>query len=458
MPLEVFLQRALRYTSYEVAGMTLQPHLVLHTMQAEVLLSHYFLCNARFFEAKAHATLAVTIAMSSRFNRIRSPFQISPPIFGVLMNSPVVPSPPLDAAAEGERVNGFWEVFVLHKTFAVALDPPTSVCGVLEASGAWIDSPWPQEVGKYPSGVLPPTTSSSFTVRDYMSERPEIDPNVYTLPAMQVKGALLLHRAAHLSGSWRPQLSPADLRAFTTAFQGLDRLGAQFRIDAARLPLPHPVTPGLSDVGLGRSPGPGVASGSVPQSGQGLSPGLHAGGSPHPGGPYAESPVSYAEGSAPYSDASLGGTGLGGWHDDGGSSDPRDYALTLALAEAATIKLHKQFAHSDVTSKHKCLTAAHAIVDLGKTYLVHGQVGHVNPLLGLLWTIGCQFLIDEISRLRAQEGSLTPTNSVSAANPLIQALHDGMQTLEIYAPLNPYIGYQLSMLQAAWNSVNLPAF
>ncbi|KAG7443440.1 uncharacterized protein BT62DRAFT_1009255 [Guyanagaster necrorhizus] len=41
------------------------------------------------------------------------------------------------------RIDVFWNVLILAKTLAIALDCPTDVCGTLEAPGLQIDTPWP---------------------------------------------------------------------------------------------------------------------------------------------------------------------------------------------------------------------------------------------------------------------------------------------------------------------------
>ncbi|KAL4261022.1 Zinc cluster transcription factor 52 [Pleurotus pulmonarius] len=375
--LPLFLSRALQYAGTDLANTTTHPHRVLHLMQAEVLLANYFFRNGRFLEAKCHTSIAVSLALGCNFHRIRSNFGLSPPTIGVLLNLPVLPHPPQDEVDEGERINGFWAVFTLHKTLAVALDPPTRLCGALEASGVLIDTPWPLEMDAYREGYLPPQDAqSTFTVRDFLSEVPRIAPGEFTATAMYVKSAVLFHRAAYLAGQWRPHMYPHEATAFSNAFYSLDRLIQRFREDL-------PPTPDIGDT--------------LP------------------------------------------------------SSEVRTHIITRALGEAAAIKLHSNFSYSDTSSKHKCLSAARAIVSLGKASLT--QLTYMNPIMGTLWSIACHVFIDEISRLRTGEGSLTPTATISGEDALLTNLRDGMSTLSMFASDSALISYQLTRARESYNLI-----
>ncbi|KAJ8508862.1 hypothetical protein ONZ45_g8926 [Pleurotus djamor] len=133
------------------------------------------------------------------------------------------------------------------------------------------------------------------------------------------------------------------------------------------------------------------------------------------------------------------------------SSELRTQVITRALAEASVIKLHGNFSYSDTSSKHKCLSAARAIVSLGKANL--SQLTYINPIMGTLWSIACQVFIDEISRLRTGEGSLTPTATVSGEDSLLKSLREGMATLSLYSTDSPMINYQLTRIQESYNLV-----
>jgi hypothetical protein len=62
----------------------------------------------------------------------------------------------VDAIEEGERINAFWVVFMLHRNLAVALDPAARVCGVFDTASMQIDTPWPLDMEGYKQVCNPP--------------------------------------------------------------------------------------------------------------------------------------------------------------------------------------------------------------------------------------------------------------------------------------------------------------
>lgn len=141
-----FLARALEQTSTALASS--HPKMIIHALQAEILLSCYFLRSGRFLEGKFHVSAAASLAISCGLNKIRSSH-----------NTPTAPDfvgstgafdlpPPIDAVEEGERINGFWAVFVLDKCWSVALGSPSHFTDST-ALGTRIDTPWPLENQDY---------------------------------------------------------------------------------------------------------------------------------------------------------------------------------------------------------------------------------------------------------------------------------------------------------------------
>lgn len=142
-----FLTRAVQHVATDQLG--LHPNRVLHTLQAHVLLAYYFFRTGRFLEAKTQTGAAVALALGSGFHKIRSASIHPPATLGLLHEAPLYLDPPQTNLEEGERINAFWAVFVLHKIITVALEPPTNVCGALEAPGIQIDVIWPLETSDY---------------------------------------------------------------------------------------------------------------------------------------------------------------------------------------------------------------------------------------------------------------------------------------------------------------------
>jgi len=116
------------------------PHQVIHSIQAEVLLSHYFLRNGRFLEAMHRINSAVSLSIGCGLHKQRSPTTNSDVAFEL--------APPRDAIEQGERIDGFWTILILHKCWGVSLQWPSTISDVLDEQ---INIPWPLEMFAYES-------------------------------------------------------------------------------------------------------------------------------------------------------------------------------------------------------------------------------------------------------------------------------------------------------------------
>jgi hypothetical protein len=141
-----FKQKALSFVAS-----VLTPKSFLLTIQAEVLLSHFFFRTGHFLEARAHTATAVALALGGGLHQIRSLNHPDTPVIEIAEENDqgIHLRAPADAIEEGERINGFWAVFVLQKNLSVALEPAVGVCGVFETNGMQIDTPWPLEMDDY---------------------------------------------------------------------------------------------------------------------------------------------------------------------------------------------------------------------------------------------------------------------------------------------------------------------
>lgn len=137
----------MQHTATDLLGS--HPSRVLHTLQAQVLLAYYFFRTGRFLEAKCQTGAAISLALGAGFHKLRSTNIWPPTILGLAHDAPIYLDAPQSNLEEGERINAFWAVFVLHKIITVALEPPANVCGALEAPGIVIDTPWPMETKGY---------------------------------------------------------------------------------------------------------------------------------------------------------------------------------------------------------------------------------------------------------------------------------------------------------------------
>ncbi|KAF8142202.1 hypothetical protein K438DRAFT_1878645 [Mycena galopus ATCC 62051] len=214
----------------------LTPESFLHTVQTEVLLSHFFFRTGRFLEARAHTATAAALALGGGLHQIRSLNHPDGPVMEITEDDDqeIHLRPSADAIEEGERINGFWAVFMLQKNLSVALEPPSRVCGVFEAGGLQIDTPWPLEMADYKLGLLTSDIRGDSTVRNFLQQSGP--PNYHggsSIPAMNVKACILLHRAVYMYGQYKPNIPEREAQSWWTAFNVVDQL-----INSLRAELP----------------------------------------------------------------------------------------------------------------------------------------------------------------------------------------------------------------------------
>ncbi|KAJ7306149.1 hypothetical protein DFH08DRAFT_976083 [Mycena albidolilacea] len=217
----VFLKRAKQSVSVEISEKS-NALLLLHTIQAQVLLSTYLFHNNRFLEAEFHVNGAATLALGYQLHKIRSARPVPPPLLGVsaLSMGEVYPAPPADALEEGERIRAFWTVACLQSTLNIVLDAAASSnFSILESSGADIDTPWPLEMYDYALGALPPAYRGQETLRTFFTEDP---PPASPVPTLYAKAAVLLQRATRLSSKWSPNLDAQETAAYAVSRAWLD--------------------------------------------------------------------------------------------------------------------------------------------------------------------------------------------------------------------------------------------
>jgi hypothetical protein len=179
------------------------PMHLLHTIQAQVLLSTYmFRNNRKFLEAEFHANGAATLTLGYQLHKIRSTRPVPPSLLGAPLLGEVHPAHPTDAIEEGERIRAFWTVACLQSTLHIALDAASIKFSVLESSGDDIDTPWPLEISDYALGSLPAAYQGQETLRTFLTEDPlQASP----VPTLYAKAAVLMHRAFRLGTKWSPR-------------------------------------------------------------------------------------------------------------------------------------------------------------------------------------------------------------------------------------------------------------
>ncbi|KAJ7801563.1 Zn(2)-Cys(6) binuclear cluster domain-containing protein [Mycena olivaceomarginata] len=210
-----FLARALKLTSKGLSDT--HPQRVMHTLQAEVLLSYFFFASGRSLEVScfpARSTrsresiippVPFSLSLSSSLHLIRSENQSSARIL----------HPPADAVEEGERIQAWWTVKILDGCWAVGLCETPGFAN--RDSLAMVDTPWPLESDDYARGLLSPNTRILPTVV------PTFDTGMSTV-AMLAKASILWVRADELARMWKPGMPNAISAKFYADFKQLDTL------------------------------------------------------------------------------------------------------------------------------------------------------------------------------------------------------------------------------------------
>ncbi|OCH88567.1 hypothetical protein OBBRIDRAFT_779891 [Obba rivulosa] len=216
-----FLSRAVQALSDDLANV--QAHNVTFLIQAEVLLATYFLAQGRFLEGRYHCSAAVALALSCKLNRIRSANSPALRAEWVHTTSFDIPAP-ADAVEEGERINAFWMVYVLHKSWSVGLGSPSQIN---DENGAQIDTPWPLDVEQYEQDGLSGNFRSSRTMQMFLNNTaPYGAVHGTSTVALRVQAVALFDRATHLASIWSPTMS--NIERFWTDVVAFDTVVNQF--------------------------------------------------------------------------------------------------------------------------------------------------------------------------------------------------------------------------------------
>ncbi|KAI0800333.1 hypothetical protein C8Q74DRAFT_406268 [Fomes fomentarius] len=162
-----YLERALQGITTTTA-LPDDPSSAIYVMQAEVLLANYFFMNNRQLEGVYHTTAAVSIAVAARLNMIRSSRRSRTAADTTTYHLPT----PVDLIEEGERINGFWTVFVLDCCWSIATGSPPRFSDD-ESTGTQIDVPWPKDLTSYQTQPFPSNFRTCGTVKSFIEGRRE---------------------------------------------------------------------------------------------------------------------------------------------------------------------------------------------------------------------------------------------------------------------------------------------
>ncbi|KIP10063.1 hypothetical protein PHLGIDRAFT_115879 [Phlebiopsis gigantea 11061_1 CR5-6] len=205
----VYLDRTIRAIQGAMSTISQRPEIALYVIQAEVLLAYYFFDCNRPLEGQHHSTGAMSLAITCGLHKFEP---------GRHAADSLLPAP-ANGAEEAERINAWWQVFILEKCWTTILDTP-SVMSECRSSECAIDTPWPcDQGGRYVYGR---------TIRNFFAN--VNGDRSSSLLAMYAKAAALYEKAGHVA-SLRSRNTPdvaskvtaldTSIEAFKSALPGL---------------------------------------------------------------------------------------------------------------------------------------------------------------------------------------------------------------------------------------------
>lgn len=217
----LYLSRALTALTDAIAD----PAKVIDLIQAQCILSVYFLSNARLLEGSYHASSAASLAIQWGLHQIGAADGTPN---GVLTEwgTSFSLEPPVDAIEQGERILTFWQVYNLDRAWSVALQRPSIIPDSKHPRTA-ILTPWPQRMEEYEAGELD-LGSGSPVITAFFMHQAQASPLVggFSSAALRVKASALYEGSQKLSSSWNPRL-PSSTN-FSENFRAFDSTVARF--------------------------------------------------------------------------------------------------------------------------------------------------------------------------------------------------------------------------------------
>ncbi|KAG6812588.1 hypothetical protein H0H92_002057 [Tricholoma furcatifolium] len=140
---KALLENTLHHLAQDLAGT--HPHRVVHAIQAEVLLSYYYLKMGKMLQGAHHANSTLSLVIAAELHRKAGGAG------GGL-------APPVDAVEAGERVDAFWAVLVLNNHWAAIQGSQATnhlAVGMQSGSGVGdldVEVPWPVDSYGYGYG------------------------------------------------------------------------------------------------------------------------------------------------------------------------------------------------------------------------------------------------------------------------------------------------------------------
>ncbi|EKM54793.1 uncharacterized protein PHACADRAFT_258894 [Phanerochaete carnosa HHB-10118-sp] len=217
----LYLSRALAALSDAIAN----PSKVIDLIQAQCILSMYFLSNGRLLEGSYHASAAASLVIQWGLHQIGTA-DVTPS--GVLAewDTSFRLDPPADAIEQGERILTFWQVYNLDRCWSVVLQRPSIIPDSKHPRTA-IMAPWPQRLEDYEAGELD-LGNGSPVITSFFMHQAQATPLVggFSSAALRAKASALFEGSQKLSSSWNPRL-PSSTN-FSENFRAFDSTISRF--------------------------------------------------------------------------------------------------------------------------------------------------------------------------------------------------------------------------------------
>ncbi|KAJ7447618.1 hypothetical protein FB451DRAFT_1411720 [Mycena latifolia] len=176
-----------------------RPKLLLETIQAEVLLSLYYMRTVQHVPGRYHSSAAVTIALCAGLHLLGSGGNAEPHDTPF----PIYSSSVSEASEEERRIDAFWAVVILNNHWVASDSGPSSISDEFNIDTPWPSSP-PSLGGATVMKFLTGDDSEGSSHAALLSKTSILLERVITLSAAHTGGERLIIDVSHTSQISRP--------------------------------------------------------------------------------------------------------------------------------------------------------------------------------------------------------------------------------------------------------------
>lgn len=133
-----YLQSSLWHLSNDLSGS--HPHKVIHVIQAEVLLSFFYLKNGKMLLGNYHANAALSVSLSAGLHSMQLSSIVSEQ--DVSSNCELGLPPTIGIHEDAQRINAFWGVLILNNYWITIQE---SHYMFYDLNDSEVSTPWPME-------------------------------------------------------------------------------------------------------------------------------------------------------------------------------------------------------------------------------------------------------------------------------------------------------------------------